>query len=906
MHARRVSVRVDGASARAGGHAAGRARGEQGGDRSGSRTTAAARAARRDAGGLFVKSLGPDANAGQDGWVYKVGHKLGTAGAADPSGPFGHGLLKSRAQVVWFYCHFQNGSCQRTLSFSGSSSAAGRRDGSGARLRRSRQSGAGGRRDGPRGRGQRRDRRRRQRHARVRRGHAPALRRPAGQDSLVHHAGGGALVRGAAWRGSSRAVLRLRAAGSAPARSCPAAQSSRSHATSARSGSTPARVAQIREDETVMRMLESKRAGEDALRRRASCSRSTAWRARPPSGASDWFYFVNGVEAIRGRGRVRRSRRATCVQWDYRHWDATMHIPAIVGAYPGAVPVAASGGKRLPGAGGVRRRRAARRARRRSSDWTTRVSQPAPERSAARRDREGRCGCGGALAGVQELHGAVASSEGPAVRQRGVRARSASRATRSRSRTSSGKAVRPAPPGTGLVAATALEGNAPVWLVTGLDRGRGGRGRAGARRPHAARRVRVAVVSPSGGAPAAGERRRVNFAPVYRPPGQRAARGAGRARPRRSAARWRSCAVLYDNPIVLGGALAAVLAAGAGAGWVEGAAPRPAAGARPGAARDRDQPARHLRGPHGAGPRRHVPRAALGHHARGDRVRRASPALRVVVLVLAFALFSAVVDPDELLRLLRRVSYRSALTAALATRLVPVLARDASAHERGGALPAAPAGSRGGGALGTGGLARARSVELAAALELRGYARRTTPRTGAAALVAPRPARGRRARSRSWCWRVAAKLAGVASASRPIPPRGSRPGPPSWRWWRRLLLLAVAPFAGVAGAAGGGPCLSRSCSPRTSPTPTRRPRGRRSASVSLELEPGLVHRARRASPAAASPRCCARPAGWCRTSTAARRRASSAVAGMSVREHGPERARRASAARCSRTRSRRW
>src|SRR5690242_21570893 len=30
------------------------------------------------------------------------------------------------------------------------------------------------------------------------------------------------------------------------------------------------------------------------------------------------------------------------------------------------------------------------------------------------------------------------------------------------------------------------------------------------------------------------------------------------------------------------------------------------------------------------------------------------------------------------LRLLRRVSYRSALTAALATRLVPVLARDAS------------------------------------------------------------------------------------------------------------------------------------------------------------------------------------------------------------------------------------
>jgi hypothetical protein len=71
----------------------------------------------RDAGGLFVRSIGPDGNAGQDGWVYKVGRKLGTAGAADPTGSFGHGLLKARAQVLWFYCHFQSGSCQRTLSF---------------------------------------------------------------------------------------------------------------------------------------------------------------------------------------------------------------------------------------------------------------------------------------------------------------------------------------------------------------------------------------------------------------------------------------------------------------------------------------------------------------------------------------------------------------------------------------------------------------------------------------------------------------------------------------------------------------------------------------------------------------------------------------------------------------------
>src|SRR5207245_114034 len=52
-------------------------------------------------------------------------------------------------------------------------------------------------------------------------------------------------------------------------------------------------------------------------------------------------------------------------------------------------------------------------------------------------------------------------------------------------------------------------------------------------------------------------------------------------------------------------------------------------------------------------------------------------AMRVIVLITALGLLSAAVDPDDLLRLFRRVSYRSALTASLATRLVPVLARDA-------------------------------------------------------------------------------------------------------------------------------------------------------------------------------------------------------------------------------------
>ena len=51
--------------------------------------------------------------------------------------------------------------------------------------------------------------------------------------------------------------------------------------------------------------------------------------------------------------------------------------------------------------------------------------------------------------------------------------------------------------------------------------------------------------------------------------------------------------------------------------------------------------------------------------------------VRVVVVILAFGLLAAIVDPDEVLRALRRVSFRSALTAVLATRMVPVLTRDA-------------------------------------------------------------------------------------------------------------------------------------------------------------------------------------------------------------------------------------
>jgi hypothetical protein len=68
-----------------------------------------------DAGGLFVQAIRGDRNRGQDGWVYKVGRRAATAGAADPAGPLGRGRLKAGQRVTWFYCHLREGGCQRTL-----------------------------------------------------------------------------------------------------------------------------------------------------------------------------------------------------------------------------------------------------------------------------------------------------------------------------------------------------------------------------------------------------------------------------------------------------------------------------------------------------------------------------------------------------------------------------------------------------------------------------------------------------------------------------------------------------------------------------------------------------------------------------------------------------------------------
>ncbi|MGN6275574.1 MAG: energy-coupling factor transporter transmembrane component T family protein [Solirubrobacterales bacterium] len=97
--------------------------------------------------------------------------------------------------------------------------------------------------------------------------------------------------------------------------------------------------------------------------------------------------------------------------------------------------------------------------------------------------------------------------------------------------------------------------------------------------------------------------------------------------------------------------------------------------------------------------------------------------LRVLVAVIVFAVYSACVDPDRVLRALRPLAGRSALTATLVSRLVPVTAADAG-RLRDAAQLRGPAAAE----VGRAPLARRllagsldRAVDVAATLELRGY-----------------------------------------------------------------------------------------------------------------------------------------------------------------------------------------
>jgi hypothetical protein len=65
----------------------------------------------RDAAGLYVTRVKREREKGRGGWVYKIGRKTPSLGAADPTRK-----LRDGQRVTWFWCEQDDsGSCQRTL-----------------------------------------------------------------------------------------------------------------------------------------------------------------------------------------------------------------------------------------------------------------------------------------------------------------------------------------------------------------------------------------------------------------------------------------------------------------------------------------------------------------------------------------------------------------------------------------------------------------------------------------------------------------------------------------------------------------------------------------------------------------------------------------------------------------------
>jgi hypothetical protein len=180
---------------------------------------------------------------------------------------------------------------------------------------------------------------------------------------------------------------------------------------------------------------------------------------------ADWFYYVNGILADDGAAAHEISP-GDRVWWDHHDWSATMDIRAVIGAFPEPFRSGADG-KRLP----VRLDCA--------SDAEQACDEVAKRLTAAGVKVAGRSAAG-SFGGEGLLRVEVGRwidvRKDPAVRQlergpraSGVFARPSQAGDRIALLDADGKLTRTLGPGSGLIAATRLGGEAPTWVVTGTD-----------------------------------------------------------------------------------------------------------------------------------------------------------------------------------------------------------------------------------------------------------------------------------------------------------------------------------------------------------------------------------------------------------------------------------------------------
>ena len=179
---------------------------------------------------------------------------------------------------------------------------------------------------------------------------------------------------------------------------------------------------------------------------------------------TDWFFYVNGIEASQGAAST-RLHPGDRVWWDHHDWGSAISIPAVVGSFPEPFR-SGTGGRRLP--------------------VTTAC---APGVAAACEEARGRLrrvgvplssGTIGAPLGDESLRllvGTWAELRGDLVARlidggpgvSGVFARFDRTGRRLNALDARGRTVRTLGPGTGLVAATREHDQKPTWVVTGTD-----------------------------------------------------------------------------------------------------------------------------------------------------------------------------------------------------------------------------------------------------------------------------------------------------------------------------------------------------------------------------------------------------------------------------------------------------
>jgi hypothetical protein len=218
----------------------------------------------------------------------------------------------------------------------------------------------------------------------------------------------------------------------------------------------------VREGQTIMRFLQSER---DVKTRFGGkfVQEIDGLAGSRESGSRDWFYFVNGIEADVGAAD-RELAPGDVVHWDNRDWTGAMRVPAIVGAFPEPFR-SGEEGKRIP----VRVECVDADAPV-CDEVKKRLSDVGVQASGATLGAPGGRGVLRVVVGpwqeLRHIHAVSLLAKRPEAS--GVFARFAPDGALELL-DEHGRLARPAPAGSGLLAATEVLDEKPVWIVTGLD-----------------------------------------------------------------------------------------------------------------------------------------------------------------------------------------------------------------------------------------------------------------------------------------------------------------------------------------------------------------------------------------------------------------------------------------------------